>query len=101
MNPIEIEIDVIKDADNPQTCTTVALQVDTQLPVKKCVLLFAHKCSTQIQAELLTRHIADLLADSIEQAHRRAYELGWADAKARRRKRIEFAVGFTGGQVAW
>ena len=87
--------------DTPRQCETVYLNINTQLPVEKPCYEFALDGFNQVSAELLMRHINKLLDDSVEQAHREAYNLGWADAKSKRRKKTHFSISFSERGIAW
>ena len=86
-------------------CTKVFAKIDTGLPTSAHVFPFEWDCVDAEYAALLEAHLQKRLRDTIEQAHRLAYDRGWKDAKSRKAKKAtHFAAYFVksaGVAVAW
>ena len=70
--------------------TKVRIEVDTGIPVERSVLIFEINEDYEYLAELVREKIQDRIGKVMERARREAYEEGWEDAKAKRRKQEWF-----------
>ena len=85
-------------------CTQVFAKIHTGLPTSTPVFPFAWDCEDAEYAVLLVAHLQKRLRNTIERAHRLAYERGWKDAKSKKARRAtDFADYFleSADGVAW
>lgn len=82
-------------------CTVVTASIELDLPIERSVLSFNWEATHQYAAVLLERHLNKELDSAIQNARRLAYEQGWNDKKARRRKKTEFMASFTTKEIGF
>ena len=84
-----------------EDCREITLRVQSCLPCKESLIPFGFTCEQQYAAQLLVRHLDVALRDALRLVRRRAYERGWKDAKAKRRKKQKFASCWRPDIVSW
>ena len=70
--------------------TSVIANVNSCLGTCEPVFLFSFTCADQEYAALLTVHLEEELEGLVRSIRMSAYDLGWEDAKKRRRKKTIF-----------
>ena len=77
-------------------CKTVFARIVADLSNVTSDRFWLHRdFETPAVAQLVCDHLNARMEELIARAHRLAYEQGWKDKGARRRKATEFADGFT------
>lgn len=94
-------INFCKNVEDPKKCTVVKANINTGLPIERCMLVFTFEATNQYSAELLKQYLDKSFSDAVETAHRKAYEQGWQDAKKKRRKKKLFVCTFTKDDIGW
>ncbi len=69
----------------------VLCYVECKSQVKYRYLKFEYVLDSELFADLLLKHLQDTAVDVATEIRRKAYEQGWKDAKAKRRKKTNFA----------
>lgn len=72
------------------TCTEVLLKIELDLPIERKLFILKWECERQYAAELLRQYLEKEYCDTIQKAHKDAYEQGWKDAKSKTRKKRNF-----------
>ena len=77
----------------------LAVRIETNLPLdcegkKSATFVCTFAVGYPYNAELLKRHIQALLSDHLEAIRFAAYEAGWGDAKAKRKKKTHMSTGW-------
>lgn len=81
--------------------TVLRAEINTDLACEKPVLQFEWNCESQYVVVLLQAHLNKQMWESIERAHRLAYEQGYKDGRSRKKRKTSFGSEFTTGAVAW
>lgn len=82
---------------------SVQIEVETDLYAERPVLSFDFETGYQYSAALLREYLAKQFIEAIRNAHGSAYELGFKDGKAHKKKRKYFNYRFTDKQedIGW
>lgn len=86
--------DISFSRNGDEKCTQVITKIATDLNVEKSLLYFTFECGHQYAAELLRLHLEKTYHDSIQTAHRAAYEQGYKDGRGKKRKKTLFYRSF-------
>lgn len=73
--------------------TRVKVEVDSKLAIPKSIYLFYWEASGEGHAELLVNQLQTKFSDALREARREAYNAGFKDAKAKRKREDWFWGG--------
>lgn len=71
--------------------TSLKLQVEAKTYIAKRWYSFSWQCTDEIYADLLVKNFQEHLSNRLQGIRRSAYEEGWKDAKAKKKKETWFA----------
>lgn len=72
-----------------------------QWPLNGWTFYFSFDAGSEPYARLLTEHINEAFRRRTKRLVQQAYELGWEDAKKRRRKKQNFTECWESEELAW